>query len=841
MRTPLSLAARLVVWCWRHGGLVAALALTLVVPAGWLAVTRLSLDTDETHMIAAHLPHRQAERRFDQAFPQTVDRLVAVVDAATPEQAEAAAEALVQRLAGNALFLSVERPATELFFRQNGLLFLPEPQLEDLADRLIRAQPMLGGLAADPSLRGLLGAVSLMLMGVERGEASMADLDPILTALRQTGESVLVGRPRPLSWQAMMTGHEPDAVERRRFVITRPRLDGDQMVPGDEAGRAIRKAAQGLDAQVRLTGPVALTDDNFRTVAEGVGMASLLSLSLICALLLLGLGSLRMAGAVLLTLLAGLALTSGFAALAVGVLNPISVAFVVLFAGLAVDFGIQFATRFRDDLFRQCSGERAMAQCAPSIARPLTVAAVATAIGFLSLLPTDYVGMSQLGMIAGAGMMIGLAAALTLLPALLALVPPPPEREGPGLARLGPLERHMRRHGIAVLAGLGMLAVVAALLAIRLTFDFDPLHLQDPKAESVAAFRDLAASPKTSPYVLNILAPSLPEANAIAARLSGGPIGYAMSLSSFIPEGQQEKRAILDDLNQLLGQTLHPAFPPPPPSAAETRRIMADTAVRLGPHPLANTLRALLERGRTEPFEQAVTASVPGLLAFLRGAVPGEEITAANLPPELVRDWIGTGGEARVEVHPGGEMAAKGEMAAFVAAVRAVAGEVSGPPTAIVDSGAMALDAFLQAGLYALTAVLVLLVLVLRRPSHIGLVLAPLAVGGAFTLAAMVALGVPINSANIVAFPLLLGIGCAYNVYFVLNWRMGMGPLLPSATARAVLFSALTTGVAFGALALSPHRGTASMGLVLMVSLILIVLTSFAMLPAAFALMERRR
>ncbi|MBC7907488.1 MAG: MMPL family transporter [Rhodospirillaceae bacterium] len=839
MKTPpLSLAARLVVWCWRHGGLVAVLTLALVVPAGWLAVTRLSLDTDQTRMIADRLPYGQAEQRFDRAFPQTMDRLVAVVEGATPEQSEAAAQALVHRLAGSDLFLSVGRPPSELFFRDNGLLFLPERQLEDLADRLIRAQPVLGGLAADPSLRGLLGVVSLMLMGVERGEASIADLEPVLAALAKTGDSVLAGRPRPLSWQSLIVGREG---ELRRFVITRPRLDDAQIIPGDDASRAIRKAAEGLDARVRLTGPVALSDDNFRTVAEGVSMTSVLSLSLVCALLLLAQGSLRLASAVLLTLLAGLAVTSAFAALAVGVQNPISVVFVALFVGLAVNFGIQFAVRFRDDLFRQCNAERAMAQCAPAITRPLTVVAAATAIGFLSFVPTDYVGMAQLGLIAGVGMVIGLAATLTLLPALLALVPPPPEQVSPGFSRLGPVEQRLRRHGTIVLVAMIVLALASAVMAPRLAFDFDPLHLQDPSAESVATLRDLADSSDTNPYVINVVAPSLAQADAMAGRLQGGPVASAQTLSSFIPERQAEKLAILDDLNQLIGESLYPAFPSPPPTAAETRRAMAQAASRLGTHPLANTLRALLDRGRTEQFERAVTAGLPGLLAMLRAGLAVEEITPASLPPDLVRDWMGTGGEARVEVHPSGDLSGKGQMAAFVASVQAVAPDVSGLPVAIVQGSAMVVDAFLQAGLYALVAVLLLLAVVLRRVGETLLVLAPLALGGLFTVAAMVALGVAVNLANIIAFPLLLGIGVAYNVYFVLNWRAGMGPLLPSATARAVLFSALTTGVAFGALALSPHGGTASMGLVLMMSLVLMVLTSFVMLPAAFAVMERWR
>lgn len=290
----------MVIWCWRHGVLVAVAAVLLALAAGWVAMTRLSLDTDATHMISPDLPFRRAEQRFDQAFPQAMDRLVAVVDGATPEQAERAASILVERLRGKPdSFLSVERPAEELFFRRNALLFLPEPELQDLAERLIRAQPLLGGLAADPSLRGLLSSLSLMLVGVERGDIAASEVEPALTRLAEVGESVLAGRPQPLSWQSLLTGREPSAVERRRFIITQPRLEHTQLVPGEAAARAIRAGAQDLDIRVRLTGPVALTDDNFRTVAGGVGLTSLLSIGLVCAVLLAAVGSVRITAAIL--------------------------------------------------------------------------------------------------------------------------------------------------------------------------------------------------------------------------------------------------------------------------------------------------------------------------------------------------------------------------------------------------------------------------------------------------------------------------------------------------------------------------------------------------------------
>ncbi|MGE5516794.1 MAG: MMPL family transporter [Bacteroidota bacterium] len=836
------MAARLVIWCWRHGAVVAAVVGALVLAAGWAAATRLGLDSDESHMLSPELPYRRAELRFDAAFPHTRDLLVAVLDADTPEQAEAAADGLVARLAGNPRFLAVERPAAEVFFRDHALLFLPEAELESLADRLIRAQPLLGGLAADPSARGLLGVLSLMAEGVRRGAVEAAALEPVVDKVAAAARSLATGTSASLSLRDMvMPGGGTDT---RRLVLARPRLERASLVAGEAAASELRQAARGLPARLRLTGPVALSDDNFRTVAHGVAPTLALSLALVSALLLLAVGSMRVAGAILITLAAGLVLTAGFAALAVGVVNPLSVAFVVLFLGLAVDFCIQFALRFRDAHFRLGDAERAMAVCAAKAPRPLLVVALAMALGFLAFVPTDYLGVSQLGLIAGAGMVAGIGLTLTLLPALLGLMPPPPAKAPPGFAILAPVEARLRRHAGAVLLAAVAVAVVLALPAARVPVDFDPLRLQDPRAESVAALRDLAADTATSPYVVQALTASPAAAEMLARQLDGRrDIAFALTLSSFVPAGQDEKLAVIEDLGRLLGPSLHPPETAPPPDLAQVASALSATAAaweQAGFPRQADSLREVVARGRVAAFARAVDGGVAPLLEQLRGLLAVGRVTEDDLPPALVRDWVGSGGEGRVEIHPAVAPADHAALAAFVDSVRSLDAALSGMPVAIVDSGRAVLHAFAQAGLTALAAAVALLAWVLRRPSHVVLVLAPLALGAAATLAAMTVLGGAVNFANIVAFPLLLGIGVACNVYFVLGWREGTA-MLASATARAVLFSALTTGVSFGALALSPHRGTASLGLVLMVGLALMVGVSLLLLPAAFAWTERRR
>ena len=216
-------------------------------------------------------------------------------------------------------------------------------------------------------------------------------------------------------------------------------------------------------------------------------------------------------------------------------------------------------------------------------------------------------------------------------------------------------------------------------------------------------------------------------------------------------------------------------------------------------------------------------------------------IGLADLPADLRREWTTEDGRARVQVAPKDDMEDRATMIHFVKTVRAIAPNAVGLPVAVEQSGLVVIHAFIQAGGSALVAIALLLGVMLRRWLDAVLVVLPLVMGALFTAIGLMVLGIPVNFANIIALPLLLGIGVAFNIYYVVNWRQGVTDHLQSPTTRAVLFSALTTGSAFGSLALSPHLGTASMGLLLFLSLGLSVLTTVVVMPAIFTLLNRKR
>ncbi|PKU22214.1 MMPL family transporter [Telmatospirillum siberiense] len=848
----------IVEWCWRHARLVALAALVLTVLLGAYAATHLDLDTDENKMLSSDLPFRKAERAFDKAFPQGTDLLVAIIDAPTTGEAEDAVNRLQERLAARKdLFKDVRRPPEELFFRKHGLLFLSTDALTELSDRLIQAQPMLGALSHDPSLRGMLGAVDMALEGISRGLMGIDDLVPLLAHLDEPAAAIADGiSAPPLSWQSLF-GDVASRDQPRRFLITQPILRYDDLVAGAQASEAIRQAARELGMtpehgiRLRLTGQVALADANFSTVAAGVEISAPLSLLAVSLLLFFAVRSGRVVIAILLSLVVGLVATGAFAAATVGTLNPISVAFAVMFVGIAVDFAIQFVVRFRDERHRSGEDTPAMAATARGMAGPLSVAALATAVGFLSFLPTAYIGVSQLGLIAGGGMIIALIVDFTVLPALLALLPTPPEKSEVGLP-LARLDSWLVRHCGAVVGAAGLLALAGLMLLPSLPMDFNPLHLQDPRDEAVSTFLDLARDPDNGSYAIDVLTPSQKDAQALADRFDPLPeVARTMTIDTFVPDHQDDKLAILQDLASLLGPTLSPASVLAPPSPEALIEALTATAAKLETvvgndaraKALATHLRqvSLLGPKGVLELQQALTSGLAGQVDSLRQMLRAAPVTFADLPAEVRREWLTGDGRARVQVVPKADLEDRAAMTHFVKIATAIAPNATGVPISIEQSGQAVIHAFEQAGLSALAAIAILLGLMLRRWLDAILVVLPLVMGALFTVIGLVWSGIAINFANIIALPLLLGIGVAFNIYYVVNWRAGVTGPLQSATTRAVLFSALTTGSAFGSLAVSPHLGTASMGLLLFLSLGLSVLTTFILMPALFGLLARWR
>jgi hypothetical protein len=842
MKIITDLVVRTIAFCTRYSWPVIAGAIVLAILSAWYSVSHFAMTTDINELISSTSPARQRELVFEKAFPQ-FETIIAVIDAPTPELVEAATAAMVKRMTPQKnFFRSIAELGGGAFFAQNGLLFQTPEQLGPQLKMLTDAQRLLQSLASDPSLRGVVRALQFALLGVQGGQLKLDDMKWPMTLAADTLERVNANQPASFSWRVLLQGHESKPSELRRFLQIQAVLDYSELQPGLKASDAVRQAAADLNlaseylAHVNLTGHVPMADDQFATIKENAALNATLTIAVVLFILWMALRWWRIIFAVFVSLMVGLLVTAALGLLMIGALNLISVYFAVLFVGLGVDFGIQYSVRYRAERHTVDSLREALVHAGRRAGAPLTLAALATAAGFFAFLPTDYRGLSELGWIAGFGMLVAFLTSITVLPALLYRVKPRSEPYPLGYAFLAPVDDFLERHRVPILIVTALIILGASPLLLWLRFDFNPMNLRNTKVESVATYLALQKDQQGGAIDIQALEPTLAAADAAAAKLRALPqVARVVTLSTFIPDRQNEKLPMIEQAAKALHSALYPASVNPPPTDAENVKTInsaVETLNRLAeetPGPGADAAKRLaadmtaLAKADEAARQRAETAFVPPLkiaLDDLRDLLKAQEITRENLPPTLASQWVTSDGKARLQITPSGNVNDNATLRDFAHAVLAAEPNATEGPISILEARRTILTAFFQAGAWALLSIAVLLWITLRRLGDVLLTLIPLLVAGVVTLEICVLIDLPLNFANIIALPLLLGVGVAFKIYYIMAWREGQTKLLQSVLTRAVTFSACATATAFGSLYFSSDPGTSSMGKLLAISLL---------------------
>jgi hopanoid biosynthesis associated RND transporter like protein HpnN len=829
------------------------------------AAANLGIQGETSVLFSDRLPFKQAEASYYGAFPNQYENMFVVVDGPTPEAAGAAAEALTRRLREATGTIEMAfLPGGGAFFEQHAFLYLETAELEDLADELAEAQPYLAELARDGSLHALASLLARGARALREGDVESERLVPILVRTREAIDAQLAGRDYALSWSEVLSDREIEGDPRSRVIFVQPRLSSAALQPAAPAIGEVRRAAEELglgqdrDLRVRVTGDVALSYEEIGVVKRQAALSGIASFVCVGLILMLGLRSVHLVAATLLTLLAGLLLTAGFTSLSVGHLNMISAAFAVLFIGLGVDFGIHFCVRYRELRIDGHDHPEALRTTARDVGSSLVLCALTTSIGFLAFVPTSFIGVAELGIISSGGMLIGLFCTLTLLPALLSLPRPPSPRGVAGeMSWTGTLVELPVRYPRSVRGAAIVLGALAILALPEARFDNNPLNVRDPASESVKTLTELLERGGSSPWSVNAFAPDVASATILAERMRALPeVARVVTLTDFVPKDQSEKLEIIEEVALFLGPIVDASGTPLAVSDAKRVEVLEHLADELARTRAADktpafgeaaaVLEASLRRWlgeltasdagvRLDALEDALLGTLPEQLRILNAALGAGTVTLENLPQALLDQMLGEERQVRVQIFPRDDLMDHESMAAFVDAVRSVDERVAGNAAEIVGSGRAVVSSLRRALILAVVLVATVVFLLWRRATETALVLIPLALATALTVAAAVLLGIPFNFADVIVLPLLLGIGIDSGIHLVHRARASGGVsinLLGTSTARAVGFSALTTIASFGTMGLASHRGLATLGQLLTLGVSMTLVCNLAVLPA---------
>lgn len=870
--------ARWAAFAYRNAIWVILVAFLVAALCGVYTVRNLGVHTDTTDMLSEELPFRANDIRYMAEFPQHDNTMLLVLDAPTPEQAYTAAKKLTETLQKDTINIhDAYYLSGDPFLERNGLLFKTIPELGYITDQLSAAQPLIARIAGDPTLFTFTTILTEAVEELRTGRK--LELAPILSGVSATIEARLAGVPRALSWQTLFSGDKQESVY-QELILVKPKLDYSQLFSAQQPIAAIRDAAEKIGLtdnapeKLRITGEAALAYDELNSAMLGAQGAGLLALVMVAVVLFFALRTAGAILAVLLSLVLGVILTAAFAAFAVGHLNLISIAFAVLYIGLGVDYAIHLLLRHQELKGTNSTVLNALYAAGGDIGHALTVCAITTAIGFYAFIPTAYQGVAELGIISGTGMLISLIVTLTIVPALQRYLPIRKRKLPASGGRIGNrlLDLPIRFRKLVYLATL--LAVIIAIVALpQIKFDYNLLNLNDPQAESVQTFQELLADEKDTAWHSVVLADNQQEAKQIVARLEKLPeVDKVISIFDLVPPEQTEKIEFINEMALTLGPVvfLDASLSAGVHTIAEQREALEelnnlltqfileqpDHLTTVSIRNLNTALTGLLSHLDTLNFDggnnqlqfldaisQDLLGLLPDALERLQVAFEAAPFIQQELPASLSSHWYSQNGVYRIAVYPTDNIGNNDALRDFVRAVQQTAPQATGVPVISLEAGEAVVDAFIHAFSLALVGVILALLVLLRNIVDTLLVLAPLLLAALFTGAATVLLAIPFNFANIIALPLLLGIGIDCSIHMVHRCRNApifCENLLQTSTARAIFYSALTTMAGFGSLAFSPHQGTASMGLLLAVGVVLTLICVLVILPALLYPLNQR-
>ncbi len=884
---------------WSRWGVI-FLALVLAGASVYYTLTHLTVSTSRKDLISSNKSLIQRSDRIDQAFGGR-DGLVVVVENVKRSQSVRFADALAVELR------RYPEQFPGLFYRLNpnnfkpwALLYPEVADLQKLKSNLSSQKKLLTGLAADARLvtfydlvnnqiaQAMIGQVFTGFLEEEKKE-ELPDVTLLNATLRQLELSLQGDHPYASPFQAFFPGGISDLSEEGYFftdndrflmILVTPRPGSYTTKVEDlsllrEVLERVRARFPGIQAGV--TGPDALEADEMSSAMRDITLATWLSLLGQMGLLMLFLWGMRRPLVEVICLVIGLCWTFGMVTLIVGHLSLLSIIFAPLMLGLAIDYGIHWFCRLEEeDSANQWRCTPEALSCAYRQTLPgITYAGLAAMVSFLPLAFVNFKGLSELGLILTAGIIIMLLATMLLAPSLVMVIErcvssgkshqcpgePPPflhlERRHPGwVAVVG-----------AVIIGLGGLC----LLYVR--FDLNPLHLQNPRVDSVVWEMRLLKESRYSTAFGAMLAKSLPDLEAKVEALKKLPtVSHVESVLSFLPAHPEEKQPILKEMQPFLTAIDFHQTPTRLSSPQDLAGILSrinfkmdeaakslekEKAATKGQveetHLLINNLIPLLDSGRNPQvaerladFERHFFADLHDKWRLLRGyqksALASPPMTLADLPSE-VRERCCSGGTYLIRAFPSQDIWDFGPLGRFVKSLWTVDPEAVGDPVLLYFFTLGFRNSILWAAGVAVLAVAALLGIFYRSFTMAMLALIPLWVGTALTLIMMWLLDLPFNQANVLFLPLILGEGIEFGIIILTRWQLedtARAITLPASTAKGVALAALTTTVGFGSLMVSSHHGTFSLGLLATVGSLCVLLASLSVLPAFLHLVEKR-
>ena len=880
-------------FAYRYSILVIAASLILAILSLWVTAQKLTFKTGRGDLVAKGLPYVKLYKNYRAQF-EDLSGMVVVVEGENPADMSGFAEALEKKLqAQSHLFSKVVYKIDTSYFRSRFLLYLDQYEIETLTLKLEDHQGFLESINIAPGLHPLLSSINAeissgmvdslltdFLGGEEESEENSedeADLSLLIQLLEEMTRFLTGETSYRSPWQALFKGGDESLREQGYMVSKNGDLLFVLIVPNDDETSftgykdAVEQARQVIaetrkdfpGVTVGLTGEDVISSDEMVTTQSDVETASKIALAGVALLFIIAYQGVVKPLLAVFCLLLGLSWTMGFTALTIGHLNILSVVFTTILIGLGIDFGIHILERFKEE--RQQGNEilPALQKTLQGTGKGNFAGAITTAIAFGAMVLTDFIGIVELGWIAGWGILFCMVAMLLVLPALITVEekwrkPSYTQTKSTTATQRGWVDK-LFDHYYLIIGVCTVLVLIASLSLKDLRFDYNLLNLQAKGTEAVQYEMKILESAGRSAWSAAILADSFKEIQEKERQLKALPtVARVESISAVIPDNQEENAQIIrENLAPLLKdlevepedvdfswKALNKAL------KGIQFKLQGRGGDDLDPVQMAgNRVRNFREQSqkvepdlaeeRLQNFSQLLFADYRNLMEELKANADVKLVKLEEIPETLRKRYISQKGKYVAHIFPSVDVWDLDERKKYLDDLRSVDPNVTGTAIHMFESTRLMTEGYVNGGLYAMTAIIIYVFFLFRNLRTVFFVLLPVLVGSIWTIGIMELIGLKLNMANLVILPLILGIGVVNGIHITHRYREEEdkhASVLGKSTGQAVLLSSLTTMIGFGSMMVANHYGVFSLGMVLTLGVFNCLIASVTFLPALLKL-----
>ena len=804
---------------------VVLMFLSLALLSIFFTLNYLKIDTSTDSLINENLDFKINQKKLKNEFKFISNNILIRLSSNNRLVLNDYTQNLIEKLKNRKDLNFVYSPSTDPLFKENFFSFLNQKEKKKIVQKLYEYQPFLSEINNNPRMEGFNNLLSLALK--TNDQTSLDNFYPILISFSES-----LKNDNKVDWSNIFGTNIS-----QNFIVVGYKEEFKKKF--DDFYSVLINQKKDKSIKIEFTGGLVIDYEEINSVSTGNAIAGILSILIVSLILWIAFKNIRIIFILVGSILVGLSITMGIVSLTIGRLNLISVAFAVLFIGLTVDYGIQIVLR----IFERHKIERQNILLGiNSISNTLLVASIPTMIGFLSFFPTNYIGLSELGIISFIGLIIGLFTNLIFLPSLLIILLQKIEiynndKKTPLYERI--IFFLMNKKSI-VYSFIFFVFSFNFIFLEKISFDYDAMNLKDQNLASVKLAKEMIKKNPSSDYIISLTLKKedLKDTQKLDLLLEKESID---SYFSFLDINSEFKDDDLEYLKFLIGSEKNPEFYANEDqieifkkNLVSLSKIGSKKSVNLA-NEILNTLEVMsLDVEKVKKIQFNFFSGFDILMKKIQSFGLINENFFQEIPDYYSKKYVSNNQNYRVEIFPSKDVSSKTNLDEFVNDVESIFPNATGMPIVQQKAGLIVIESFITALTISIIFLIIFIYIIFKRFIYVLVSALCLLVAFMFSIFIMILFNINLNFANMIALPLLYSLGISFTIYFIRRFIQYDGKIdnvIKSNTPKAIFFSAATTMGSFSTLAISSHSGTSSMGLLLFICLLMTVLSAVFILP----------